>query len=55
MTLFDMFLKVTTLHKNKIAFIHKIKNTEYKVTYKEFFNDVLLLSKAFRKKGLKKK
>jgi long-chain acyl-CoA synthetase len=54
MTLFDMFLSVTTQYKNELAFVYKVKDIEYKVTYKQFFDDVLLLSKSFAKKGVKK-
>ncbi|NOR58980.1 MAG: AMP-binding protein, partial [Sulfurimonas sp.] len=54
MTLFDMFLKVTTRYKAEVAFVYRIKNAEYRITYKKLFDDVLLLSKAFRAKGIKK-
>lgn len=54
MTLFDMFLGITTRYKTEIAFVYKVKDTEYRVTYKELFDDVLLLSKAFVSKGIKK-
>ena len=54
MTLFDLFLNVTTQYKNELAFVYKVKEIEYKVTYKQLFDDVLLLSKSFAKKGVKK-
>ncbi len=53
-TLFDMFLKVTSLYKDSYAFVYKINGAQIKVTYKQLFNDVLLLSKHFKDKGLKK-
>lgn len=54
MTLFDMFLNVTTRFKDEVAFVYRVKNAEYRITYKKLFDDVLLLSKAFRDKGIKK-
>jgi len=54
MTLFDMFLDITAKYKTKVAFVYKINDIEYKVSYKLFFDDVLLLSKAFTKSGIKK-
>lgn len=54
MTLFDVFLKVTNQYKNEVAFIHKVNGAEKKVTYKQLFDDVLLLSNAFAKKEIKK-
>ncbi|MFT7005317.1 MAG: long-chain acyl-CoA synthetase [Sulfurimonas sp.] len=49
-----MFLDVTNKYNNEIAFVYKIKNAEYRVTYKQLFDDVLLLCKAFEKKGMSK-
>jgi len=54
MTLFDMFLNVTTRFKDEVAFVYRVKNAEYRITYKKLFDDVLLLSKAFAAKGIKK-
>ncbi len=53
-TLFDMFLKSTSLYKDEVAFTYKRNGARLKVTYQQLFNDVLLLSKEFRSKGLKK-
>ena len=52
-TLFDMFLKVTSLYKNEVAFMYKRNGAHLKVSYEQLFNDVLLLSNEFRAKGIK--
>ena len=53
-TLFDIFLNTISNYEDKEAFIYKKNNIEYRVTYKELFNDVLVLSRAFTQKGVKK-
>lgn len=54
MTLFDMFLNVTHLYADEVAFVYKSKNIEHRVTYSKLFDDVLVLSKSFSKHGIKK-
>lgn len=49
-----MFLKVTSLYKNKKAFLYKKNGAQIKVTYNQLFNDVLLLSDYFEKNGVNK-
>lgn len=52
--LFDMFLKTCEQYKNENAFIYRIENAEYTITYENLFDDVLRLSNAFFLKGVKK-
>ncbi len=53
-TLFHMFLEVCEQFSDKTAFIYKIADDEYRVDYKKFFEDVLILSRAFKSKKIKK-
>ena len=53
-TLFDMFLKVTTLYKNEVVFVYKKDTQIISITYEHLFNDVLLLSKHFSQHQVKK-
>ena len=53
-TLFAMFLDTCKHHKEKTAFIYKIGDEEFEVSYEKFFEDVLILSRAFESKGVKK-
>ena len=48
-----MFLKVTSIHKNKNAFLYKKNGAQLKVSYNQLFNDVLLLSNYFEQSGIK--
>jgi len=52
-TLFAMFLDTCKQHKEKTAFIYKIENETFEVSYEKFFEDVLILSRAFEAKGVK--
>ncbi len=49
-----MFIETYEKNKQKTAFIHKIKNETLKITYEKLFDDVLILSRAFKSKGVKK-
>ncbi len=49
-----MLLNTHEKKKNKIAFTYKLNNKTFKVTYEKFFDDVLILSRAFKSKGIKK-
>lgn len=53
-TLFHMLLKTHENHKQKIAFIYRVEDKTFEVTYGKFFEDVLILSRAFASKGIKK-
>ena len=52
-TLFSMFLETYETHKEKTAFIYKIEDEQFEVSYEKFFEDILLLSRAFDAKGVK--
>jgi len=49
-----MFLKTYEKHKNNTAFIYRLNDKEFEVSYKKLFEDVLLLSRSFHSKGVKK-
>ncbi len=51
-TLFDMFMQSVVNYSNNIAFIYRIGKQEHRVSYAKLFEDVLLLSKALRKRGV---
>ncbi|NKQ41678.1 MAG: long-chain fatty acid--CoA ligase [Sulfurovum sp.] len=53
-TLFSMFIETHKKYKNKIAFIYKVEEEQLEVGYEKFFEDVLILSRAFASKGIKK-
>jgi len=53
-TLFHMFLKTCETNSKKLAFIYSVGEQEFKVDYQKFFDDVLLLSREFRAKKVKK-
>ncbi|MCJ8327913.1 MAG: AMP-binding protein [Campylobacterales bacterium] len=52
--LFDMFLKTCKQYNNELAFVYRVKNAEYKITYQKLYTDVLNLSSAFQDQGVKK-
>lgn len=53
-TLFHMFLQTHEKYKNNTAFIYRIEDKQFEVNYEKLFEDVLLLSRAFSSKGIKK-
>ncbi len=53
-TLFHMFIETHEKYKNKIAFIYRSNDKTFEVNYEKFFDDVLILSRAFASKGIKK-
>jgi len=53
-TLFDAFIDSYEKHKEKTAFIYKVEEQQFEVSYEKLFEDVLILSRAFRSKGVKK-
>jgi len=53
-TLFHMFLQTYDLYKDKKAFIYKVADQEFEVTYEKLFEDVLVLSRAFKARKVEK-
>lgn len=51
-TLFDMFIHSYEHYKTNTAFIYRAGEEEFTVTYEKFFDDVLILSKAFASKKI---
>ena len=49
-----MFVETHKKHHDKTAFIYTVDGEQYEVSYEKFFEDVLLLSRAFHAKGVKK-
>ncbi len=49
-----MFIETHEKHKNKTAFIYRNNDKTFEVNYEKFFDDVLILSRAFASKGVKK-
>ena len=53
-TLFHMFVNSCERYKNKTAFIYKVNEQEFEVSYQKFFDDVLLLSHELKFKKIQK-
>ncbi len=53
-TLFSMFLNTYEKYRDNTAFIYKVDNQQFEVSYEKLFEDVLILSRAFKSKGVKK-
>ena len=53
-TLLHMFIQTYSQHKDKKAFIYRVLDQEFEVTYKKLFDDVLILSRAFKAKKIAK-
>lgn len=53
-TLFSMFVNTHKQFKEHTAFVYTVKDERFEVSYKKFFEDVLILSRAFADKGMKK-
>lgn len=53
-TLFHMFIKTYEQNKEKKAFIYKVADKEFEVSYEKLFEDVLVLSRAFKAKKIEK-
>jgi len=49
-----MFLQTYDLYKDKKAFIYKVADKEFEVTYEKLFEDVLVLSRAFKARKMEK-
>ena len=53
-TLFHMFIHTHQAWPQKIAFIYRVGENEFSVTYEKLFEDALLLARAFKSKGITK-
>ena len=53
-TLFHRFIKNYEQYKEKKAFIYKVADKEFDVSYEKLFEDVLVLSRAFKAKKITK-
>jgi len=53
-TLFSMFLDTYEKHRDNTAFVYKVDGQQFEVSYEKLFEDVLILSRAFKSKGVKK-
>ncbi len=51
-TLFEMLLNCCDIYRENIAFIYRMGEEEIQVSYAKLFEDVVLLSRAFEKRGL---
>jgi long-chain acyl-CoA synthetase len=47
-TLFHTFLESCSAFRDNLAFIYRVGEDEYRVTYEKFFEDVLILARAFK-------
>ena len=47
-----MFIKTYEQHKERKAFIYKVADKEFEVSYEKLFEDVLVLSRAFKAKKI---
>ena len=53
-TLFHMFINTYENHKLQKAFIYRLAEQEFEVSYAKLFDDVLVLARAFRAKKIEK-
>jgi len=53
-TLFATFIDSYEKHRENTAFIYKVEEQQFEVTYEKLFEDVLILSRAFKSRGVKK-
>ena len=53
-TLLHMLIDTCETHGEKTALIYRVQEEEYHVSYTKLLEDVLVLSRAFRKQGMKK-
>ena len=51
-TLFDMFIQTVVKYTDKTGFIYSVGGEEQRVSYGKLFEDVLLLARALRKRGV---
>jgi long-chain acyl-CoA synthetase len=53
-TVFSLFLESCEKNAEKTAFVYRVGEQEFTVTFKKFLEDVFILSKNFKKHGIKK-
>lgn len=53
-TLLHMFIHTYLQNKDKKAFIYRVSDQEFEVSYKKLFDDVLILSRAFKAQKIEK-
>ncbi len=53
-TILDFLVQSFTLYREKTAFIYKAEDKEIFISYENFFDDVLILTRAFEKRGIQK-
>ena len=50
--MFDVLLQVCQRYPRQTAFVYRAAGTEFAVSYEKFFEDVLLLARAFSEKNI---
>jgi len=53
-TLLHMLINTCGAHGDKVALVYRVGEDEHEVSYQKLLDDVLVLSRAFRKRGVKK-
>lgn len=53
-TVFGIFLDACARYNENIAYIYRVGDQELRVSYKKFLEDVFILSRTFKKHGIKK-
>ncbi len=53
-TLFDMLLNSRRNYADKTAFIYRAAGSEFSVSYEKFYEDVVVLTRAFAARGIKR-
>jgi long-chain acyl-CoA synthetase len=53
-TLFDMFLDSRRNYAGQTAFVYRAAGSEFSVSYEKFYEDVVILTRAFAARGVKK-
>ncbi len=51
-TIFTFFVQAVKKYSTNTAYIYNVSDKEFKVSYSKLFEDVLLLAKAFRRRGV---
>jgi len=53
-TIFSIFLEACVKYSNNTAYVYRVGEQEFQVTYQKFLEDVFILSKTFSKHGIKR-
>jgi long-chain acyl-CoA synthetase len=53
-TIFDLLIDCTHRFRDNVAFVYRSGKDEFRVSYSKLFEDVLLLSRAFKHRGISK-